>query len=79
MNTPPENHRPPGRPESKIDPSVMKINQEIWALMDKHYAIPTWPDGECVCRDLESASEHQADHLVEVLVKEFELDWKRGT
>lgn len=72
---PPVNYRPEGKPPTFSQPEDMVVNQEIWALLAKHYAIPCWPDGECVCGDDEP--DGLPDHLVDVLVKKFNLSWVR--
>ena len=69
------NVSPPGKPERLRSPETMVANQELWQLFEQHYAVPKWPDGECVCG--EYSIDGQADHLVHTLVEHFGLPWTR--
>lgn len=65
MALPMVNYRPKGKPPAYAKPEAMFVNQEIWRVLSEHYAVPAWPDGQCVCGDDEP--EGQMTHLIEVL------------
>lgn len=53
----------------------MFVNRDILATVMTHLAVPLYPDGACDCGDDEC--NHQADHLINELVKAFKLPWVR--
>ncbi len=83
-------YRPPLCPECAKDPAHQKthgfvsgketspedmvVNKEIWLLLEQHTATPGGVDGVCSCGD---AAGWHPDHLVDLLVRKFELPWRR--
>ena len=55
----------------------MEVNREIFGVVLDHLWTPGGVDGACMCEAEEAIGERAADHLINELVKHFNLPWTR--